>query len=69
LTDIARNATALAFGGCRWSGPRTPSLFLFPGNVPPDADPNQAPANHSPMFELHEPNLVTGMRIFRHLVV
>jgi amidohydrolase len=48
---------------------RTPSLFLFLGNVPPDADPNQAPANHSPMFDMHEPNLETGVRIFSHLVV
>jgi amidohydrolase len=48
---------------------RTPSLFLFLGNVPPGADPNQAPANHSPMFDMHEPNMETGVRIFSHLVV
>jgi amidohydrolase len=48
---------------------RTPSLFLFLGNVPPDADPNRAPANHSPLFDMHEPNLETGVRIFSHLVV
>jgi amidohydrolase len=48
---------------------RTPSLFLFLGNVPPGADPNQAPANHSPLFDMHEPNLETGVRIFSHLVV
>jgi amidohydrolase len=48
---------------------RTPSLFLFLGNVPPDADPNGAPANHSPLFDMHEPNMETGVRVFSHLVV
>lgn len=48
---------------------RVPSLFLFLGNVPPGADPNTAPANHSPLFDTHEPNLEVGVRIFSNLVV
>jgi amidohydrolase len=48
---------------------RVPSLFLFLGNVPPDADPNTAPANHSPLFDMHEPNLEVGVRVFSNLVV
>lgn len=48
---------------------RVPSLFLFLGNVPPGADPNAAPANHSPLFDMHEPNLEVGVRIFSNLVV
>ena len=48
---------------------RVPSLFMFLGNVPPDADPNAAPANHSPLFDMHEPNLEVGVRVFINLVV
>jgi amidohydrolase len=48
---------------------RTPGLFLFLGNGPPDADPEQLPANHSPLFDTHEPNLEVGVRVFSHLVV
>ena len=48
---------------------RTPSLFLFLGNVPPDVDPGEAPANHSPLFDTYEPTLETGVRTFSHLVV
>lgn len=47
----------------------TPGLFLFLGNVPPDVDPAGTPTNHSPMFDMHEPNLETGVRTFAHLVV
>jgi amidohydrolase len=48
---------------------RVPSIFMFLGNVPPGADPNTAPANHSPLFDMHEPNLEVGVRIFSNLVV
>jgi amidohydrolase len=48
---------------------RTPSLFLFLGNVPPGADPHAAPTNHSPLFDTHEPNLEVGVRVFSNLVV
>jgi amidohydrolase len=48
---------------------RTPGLFLFLGNVPPGTDPNAAPANHSPLFDVHEPNLEVGVRVFSNLVV
>jgi len=48
---------------------RAPGLFLFLGNVPPGADPTNMPANHSPLFDTHEPNLEVGVRVFSHLVV
>jgi amidohydrolase len=48
---------------------RTPGLFLFLGNVPPGTDANDAPANHSPLFDTHEPNLEVGVRLFSNLVV
>jgi len=48
---------------------RTPGLFMFLGNVSPGADPAGMPANHSPLFDTHEPNLEVGVRVFSHLVV
>jgi amidohydrolase len=48
---------------------RTPGLFLFLGSGPPDADPAGLPSNHSPYFDMHEPNLQVGVRVFSNLVV
>jgi amidohydrolase len=50
-------------------GRHAPSMFLFLGNVPPGTDPDAAPANHSPLFDVHEPNLEVGVRVFSNLVV
>ncbi len=47
----------------------TPGLFLFLGNGPPDVDPVTLPTNHSPFFDMHEPNLEVGVRVFSNLVV
>ena len=48
---------------------RTPGLFLFLGNGPPDVDPGTLPTNHSPYFDMHEPTLEVGVRVFSSLVV
>jgi len=48
---------------------RVPGLFVFLGNGPPGADPTNAPANHSPLFDTYEPNLEVGVRIFSSLAV
>jgi amidohydrolase len=48
---------------------RTPGLFLFMGSGPPDVDPAGLPSNHSPFFDMHEPNLQVGVRVFSNLVV
>ena len=47
----------------------TPGLFLFLGNGPPEVDPTTLPGNHSPYFDMHEPNLEVGVRAFSNLVV
>ncbi len=47
----------------------TPGLFLFLGNGPPDVPPATLPGNHSPYFDMYEPNLEMGVRIFSNLVV
>ena len=48
---------------------RTPAIFMFLGNGPPDADLAELSSNHSPYFDVHEPNMELGVRIFSNLVV
>lgn len=47
----------------------TPGLYFFLGNGEPGVDPATLPANHSPMFDVYEPNMEVGVRAFSHLVV
>ncbi len=46
-----------------------PGMFFFLGITPPDEDPRQAPANHSPLFHVHEPALKYGVRAMAYLAV
>jgi len=46
-----------------------PGLYFFLGNGAPGIDPATMPANHSPFFDTHEPNMEVGVRAFSHLVV
>ena len=48
---------------------KTPGVFLFLGNGPPDVEPTTLAGNHSRYFDTHEPNLEIGVRIFSNLVV
>jgi amidohydrolase len=48
---------------------RTPGLFMFLGNGPPGIDPATLPTNHSPYFDMHEPNLEIGVRVFSTLAL
>lgn len=50
-------------------GAWAPSLFVFLGNWPAALDPAEQPANHSPLFDMHEPYLALGVRAFSHMVV
>ena len=47
----------------------TPGLYLFLGNGKPGKDPLTLPSNHSPLFDMYEPNMELGVRAFTHLVV
>lgn len=47
----------------------TPGMYFFLGNGPADADPATLPTNHSPFFDMHEPNLEVGVRALSSLVV
>ena len=44
-----------------------PGMFFFLGITPPDEDAHTAPANHSPLFHIHEPALKYGVRALTFL--
>ena len=44
-----------------------PGMFFFLGITPPDEDERTAPANHSPLFHIHEPALKYGVRALAYL--
>jgi len=46
-----------------------PGMFFFLGITPPGEDPDHAPANHSPLFHIHEPALKYGVRALAYLAV
>jgi amidohydrolase len=46
-----------------------PGMFFFLGITPPEEDPLQAPANHSPLFHVHEPALKYGVRSLSYLAI
>jgi amidohydrolase len=48
---------------------QTPGIFMFLGNGAPGVDPASLPSNHSPMFDMYEPSMETGVRVFSNLVV
>jgi amidohydrolase len=48
---------------------KVPGMFFFLGITPPDEDPHEAPANHSPLFHIHEPALKYGVRSLAYLAV
>jgi amidohydrolase len=46
-----------------------PGMFFFLGITPPDENPLHAPANHSPLFHIHEPALKYGVRALAYLAI
>ena len=46
-----------------------PGMFFFLGITPPDENPREAPANHSPLFHIHEPALKYGVRSLAYLAI
>jgi len=48
---------------------RTPGIFMFLGNGAPGVDPKSLPSNHSPLFDMYEPSMEIGVRVFSNLVV
>ena len=48
---------------------QVPGMFFFLGVTPPDEDPHEAPANHSPLFHIHEPAMKYGVRALSYLAI
>jgi len=48
---------------------QVPGMFFFLGVTPPGEDPREAPANHSPLFHIHEPALKYGVRSLAFLAL
>ena len=48
---------------------KVPGMFFFLGVTPPDENPREAPANHSPLFHIHEPALKYGVRALSYLAI
>jgi len=48
---------------------KVPGLFVFVGTRPKNQTPEQAPANHSPLFYVDESGLQTGTRTLLHLTI
>jgi amidohydrolase len=48
---------------------KVPGMFFFLGITPPDENPREAPANHSPLFHIHEPALKYGVRALAFLAI
>lgn len=46
-----------------------PGLYLFLSAAGPDDDAKNLPANHSPLFDVYEPNMELGVRALSHLVI
>ena len=46
----------------------TPGLYVFLGSGAPGIDPGTLPSNHSPLFDMYEPSMEIGVRVFSHLV-
>jgi amidohydrolase len=46
-----------------------PGLFFFVGVTAPGTDPNLAPSNHSPRFQIDEPGLAIGMQAMLNVVL
>ncbi len=47
----------------------TPGMYVFLGNGPPGVDPQTLASNHSPLFDMYEPSMEIGVRVFSNLVV
>ncbi len=46
-----------------------PGFYFFIGGMPPDMDPEQAPAHHTPDFYIDEEGMKTGVRAMANLAI
>jgi len=69
VTSVARGKPHTTAEDFAYFALETPGLYVFLSNGPEGGDPRYAAPNHSPLFDMYEPNLETGVRILSNLVV
>jgi amidohydrolase len=69
VTSVARGKPHTTAEDFAYFAMETPGLYVNLANGPVGGDPRFAAPNHSPKFDMYEPNLEIGVRVFAHLVV
>jgi amidohydrolase len=68
VTDVGRGKPHTTAEDFAYFAIETPGLYVNLANGPEGGDPRYAAPNHSPFFDMYEPNLEIGVRVFAHLV-
>lgn len=68
VTDVGRGKPHTTAEDFAYFAIETPGLYVNLANGPQGGDPRYAAPNHSPLFDMYEPNLEIGVRVFTHLV-
>ena len=68
VTDVGRGRPHTTAEDFAYFAIETPGLYVNLANGPEGGDPRYAAPNHSPYFDMYEPNLEIGVRVFAHLV-
>ena len=69
VTDVGRGQPHTTAEDFAYFAIETPGLYVNLANGPEGGDPRFAAPNHSPFFDMYEPNLEIGVRVFANLVV
>ena len=69
VTDVGRGQPHTTAEDFAYFAMETPGLYVNLANGPEGGDPRFAAPNHSPFFDMYEPNMEIGVRVFANLVV
>ncbi len=69
VTDVARGRPHTTAEDFSYFAMETPGLYMSLAKGPEGDDPRFAAPNHSPFFDMYEPNMEIGVRVFANLVV
>ena len=69
VTEVGRGRPHTTAEDFAYFAIETPGLYVNLANGPEGGDPRYAAPNHSPLFDMYEPNLEIGVRVFANLVV
>ena len=68
VTDVGRGHPHTTAEDFAYFAIETPGLYVNLANGPEGGDPRFAAPNHSPFFDMYEPNMEIGVRVFANLV-